>query len=121
MQNNFEITFEGDHIRVLSDGDKDYDFAERQWTSITDACRKHNCYNILGISHTTAPMEAIEGYDHARLFEDLGIDDRFRIAWVEFNDEARDMTLFVETVLINRGLPGRLFASEQDAKAWLLS
>ena len=66
-------------------------------------------------------MEAIEGYDHARLFEELGIDDRYRIAWVEFNDEARDMTLFVETVLINRGLPGRLFSSEADARAWLLS
>ena len=33
---------------------------------------------------------------------------------------AQDMASFIETVLINRGLPGKLFSSVADAEKWLL-
>lgn len=45
--------------------------------------------------------------------------DHIRIAIAELNDDARDATLFVETVLFNRGLPGKVFCTEEEARRWL--
>lgn len=44
----------------------------------------------------------------------------YRIAWVEHNEDAKDIVDFIETVLLNRGLPGRAFDSEEEAREWLL-
>ena len=120
MPYKLEVTFEGDHVRVIADGDKDYRYQNHLWQEVSAACLENNCFRILGISDTTTPLEAVEGYDTARIFRDLKIDNRYRLAWVELNDEARDMTEFIETVLANRGLPGRLFDTEKEAKKWLL-
>ena len=120
MRNKLEVSLEGDHIRVIADGDKDYQFQNRLWQEVTAVCEEHDCFRILGISDTTTPLEAVEGYDTARIFRDLKIDSRYRLAWVELNDESRNMTEFIATVLANRGLPGRLFDTEEAAKKWLL-
>ncbi len=66
-------------------------------------------------------MPTIDGYDHAEMFRELGITGEFRIAWAELSDDAREATRFVETVLSNRGMPGKLFSSEEDARRWLFS
>jgi hypothetical protein len=121
MQNRLVVTFEGDHVRVSADGDKDYHFQNRLWQEVTDTCEEHKCFKILGISHTTTPLEAVEGYDTARIFRELSIDSRYRLAWVETNPESRNMTEFIATVLANRGLPGRLFDTEEEATEWLLA
>ena len=84
------------------------------------ACEQHDCYNVLGIVDTTVPLTAGEGYEHADLFEQLGIDNKYRIAWVEKNGEAYQAVYFVETVLFNRGFPGRVFLDEDEAKEWPL-
>jgi len=120
MSNKLEVSFEGDHIRVIADGDKDYRFQNRLWQEVSALCEEHKCFKILGTSNTTTPLEAVEGYDTARIFRELKIDSRYRLAWVEFNDESRSMTEFIATVLANRGLPGRLFDTEEAAKKWLL-
>lgn len=120
MQNSLTITFEGDHVLVLSDGDKDMEFAEKLWSQVSGMCQKNNCFNVLGIARTSTPQEALDGYDHARLYRELGIDGRYRIAWVELEPDAIDMASFIETVLVNRGLPGRVFENEADAREWLL-
>lgn len=120
MPNQLTVTYEGSHIQVLADGDKNYDYSVELWTKVAEMCQKHSCFNVLGIARTTTPLEAIDGYDHARLFPDLGIDQNYRIAWVELEPDAVDIAAFVETVLLNRGLPGKLFPSVDEAKSWLL-
>ena len=120
MRNEITITLEDGYVQVLSDGEKDYEFAEKLWTAVVSFCKEHDCYRILGIADTSRPMEAVDGYDLARLFRDLGISHEYRIAWVELREDARDVTSFIETVLVNRGLPGRLFSSADEAKDWLL-
>lgn len=120
MRNKLEVTFEGDHIRVITDGDKDYRFMDRVWREIAAACEKHDCYNVLGIADTSTPVEAVDGYDLVALFGELNIGQNYRIAWVELDVDARDMTTFVQTVLANRGLPGLLFETEAEARKWLL-
>jgi hypothetical protein len=121
MDNRFEITFEGNYIKVISDGEKDYDFLERQWSEIAAACKQYDCRRVLGVAHTTKPVEAVEGYEVSRIFRDLEFTQEYRLAWVEHNAEGKDIVEFIEAVLTNRGLPGRSFDSEAEALEWLLS
>jgi hypothetical protein len=121
VKNSLTITFEGDHVLVRADGDKDMEFAESLWSQVSSMCEKNNCFAVLGVARSSTPQEALDGYDHARLFRELGIDERYRIGWVELEPEAIDMAAFIETVLVNRGLPGRVFSSEADARKWLLN
>jgi len=120
MQNKLEVTFMGDHIRVLSDGDKDFARSVELWNQVADLSKQHDCFDVLGIANTRSPLEAIEGYNQARLLSELGIDERFRIAWVELDENARDMAAFIQSVLQNRGLQGELFDNVDDAESWLL-
>jgi len=119
MRNKLVVTFEGDHVRVISDGVKDHYSQERLWDEVAAVCERHQCYRVLGIAHTTVPPEVIDAYDTARMMRERNIDSRYRIAWVEHSQDALDVIEFAETVLMNRGLPGRLFPDEATARAWL--
>ena len=114
------VTYEGDHVLVIADGDKDYRYMETLWREVAATCDKHERYNVLGIANTTTAVEAVEGYDLPTIFRELRIGQHYRIAWVEKKQDARDMVEFVVTVLNNRGLPGRLFDTEAEARRWLL-
>jgi hypothetical protein len=120
MENTLEVTFEGDHILVIANGEKDYRFLDRLWREVAMACNQHDCYDVLGLADTTTPIEAVEGYDLPLLFRELGIGRQYRIAWVEKNLDARDTLEFIEAVLADRGLPGKLFETEDEARKWLL-
>jgi len=120
MANKLDVTFEGDHILVISEGDKNYEFATELWTRVAELCREHQCSDVLGLARSTTPLEAIEGYDHARLFRELEIPANIRIAWFEANADAADIASFIELVLSNRGYAVRTFESEAEARAWLL-
>ena len=120
MQNKLEVTFAGDHIRVVSDGDKDFARSVKLWNQVADLSNQHDCFDVLGVANTRSPLEAIEGYNQGRLLSDLGIDDRYRIAWVELDNDARDMAAFIGSVLANRGLRGQLFDTVEEAESWLL-
>jgi hypothetical protein len=120
MENMLEVTFEGDHILVIANGDKDYRFMDRMWREVAMNCDQHECYNVLGLANTTTPVEAVDGYDLPAIFRELGIGQHYRIAWVEEDEDARDTVEFLQTVLANRGLPGRLFETEAEARQWLL-
>ena len=120
MENTLKVSFEGDHVLVLANGDKDYRYMDRLWREVAMACEEHDCYKVLGLADTRTPVEAVEGYDLPNLFRELGIGQHYRIAWVEKNINARDTLEFIQTVLTNRGMPGLLFDTEEDARAWLL-
>ncbi|MDJ0813166.1 MAG: hypothetical protein QNJ23_05520 [Woeseiaceae bacterium] len=120
MENTLEVTFEGDHVLVIANGDKDYRYMEKLWREVATACDQHDCYNVLGLADTRTPVEAVEGYDLPNVFRDVGIGPHYRIAWVEKNVDARDTIEFVQTVLANRGMPGLVFETEQEARTWLL-
>lgn len=119
MSAEFSVTFENDHVKVVTSGDQDLELARAIWTAVAETCRMHDCYNVLGIAETAKPLSLTEGYSHAELFRELGVTGGFRIAWVELNPESHDVLEFTETVLFNRGLPGRLFKSEERAREWL--
>jgi len=115
------ITLEGDHVKVITKSHKDIEYARDLWRNIVETCQEHDCYKVLGLSYAENPMPVLDGYAHAELFRELGVTGAYRIAWVEHDPVARESTEFVETVLFNRGLPGRSFDSEAEAREWLLS
>ncbi len=120
MSDNYEITHEGNLIVVRLKGAENIEVASRLWPDVLMACKEHNCYRVLGVAETTEPLSTMDSFDHAELFQKLGINHRYRIAWVELNPEAYQATSFTEIVLSNRALPGRLFADVRDAREWLL-
>lgn len=120
MLNHIKVTFEGDHVLVLTGGDKDYEFLEKLWSTVARVCEKHDCFNVLGIANTGTPIEAVEAYELPRIFRENNIDFRYRLAWVEQTPEAADTISFIESILSNRDLPGRQFSDVTEAKEWLL-
>ena len=114
------ITFEGDYVQAIANGDKDFEYSSKLWTEVVQACQDNNCLKVLGIANTRTPLQTMEAYKNADLFRELGLTHDYRIAWVELNPESYDALYFAETVLVNRGMPVRLFADEEQAKKWLL-
>ena len=114
------ITFEGDHIRVESNGDKSIARARTMWTEIVATCDENDCFRVLGISESSTAMPVMDGFDHVELFQELGITTKYRIAWVELNASSVKNLKFIDSALFNRMLPGRAFRTEAEAKAWLL-
>ncbi len=121
MDGQFEMVFKDRYLEVTSTGHKHIDFSRRLFTAIRDACQAQDCYRVLGIGESSEPMQISDAYDHADMFNDVGIDGRFRIAWVELNPVAKEPIRFIEDVLFNRSLPGRVFDNVDDARTWLLS
>ena len=114
------VTFEDDHVLALTEGDKDYEFLEQLWPKIARVCERHQCFRVLGIANTRTPVEAVEGYELPRIFHENNIDQRYRIAWVEKNQDAADVITLIASILQNRDLPGRQFSTVEEAREWLL-
>lgn len=120
MKNEQIITFEGDHIKAITNGEKDADSAARLFTSIRDTCVQHDCFDILGLANSTKHLSVGDGYNLAKLFTRLGITVKHRIAWVELNPATHEDLYFFETVLRNRGFRIKVFPTASEAKKWLL-
>ncbi len=121
MQKNYlSVTFHGEFIKVIADGERDIEFISQVWTQVLAAGQKHNCFKVLGIANTTKPVQPIEfmivAQENAKFEPEL----KYRIAWVETNHEAHESANFIESYLRNRGFDARLFPDVANAKEWLL-
>ena len=119
MTGTMKITFEGDHIRAESRSEKSIEWSRQFWAAVVEACGENDCYKVLGISESLTVMPIMDGFDHVELFRELGINTKYRIAWVELNPDALKTVRFVDAALFNRLLPGRLFMNEEEASKWL--
>ena len=121
MSYEMSVTFKGDYVEARSIGDKSYQTAVSLWSEITKVCAEHKCYKVLGIAESTTAMPVMDSMNHAQLFKDFAITNRYRIAWAELNKEALGSLKFLETVLLNRGmLNGKIFHDDEEARRWLL-
>ena len=121
MKHELIITFEKTFVQVISNGEKSYQSSSKIWPTVVKVCKENNCFKILGIATTTKPPSTTDSVRHSELFHELDINIKYQIAWVELNPEAFESIKFIETVLYNRGLPGKLFKDIDEAKTWLLS
>jgi len=121
MTYEMSVTFKDDYVEARSKGDKNYQTAVVLWQEITRVCAQHNCYKVLGIADSTSAMPVMDSLNHAQLFKDFNINNRYRIAWAELNPDAVGNLKFLETVLSNRGmLNGKTFDDVEEARQWLL-
>jgi hypothetical protein len=66
-------------------------------------------------------LTTMDAWRHQEIFAKAGVTRKIRIAWVDLNPDTFEITRFVETTLLNRGLVnGRLFADVREARQWLL-
>ena len=115
------VTFKVNYVEARSIGDKSYQTAVTLWREITRVCAEHDCYKVLGIAESSTAMPVMDSMNHAQLFKDFAVTNRYRIAWAELNKEAIGNLKFLETVLLNRGmLNGKVFHDVEEAKQWLL-
>lgn len=121
MPYEMSVTCKGDYVEARSIGDKSYQTAVALWREITKVCAEHDCYKVLGIAESTTAMPVMDSMNHAQLFKEFAITNKYRIAWTELNKEAISNLKFLETVLFNRGmLNGKAFHDIEEAKQWLL-
>ncbi len=121
MRHNITIEHKGSYIHVGQYGEDNYDISLDLWQRVVAACRQHDCYNILGESHTEEELSTIDAYSHIEIFKLAGVTLKHRVAWVHKGGEPSKEGRFIETVLQNRGMVnGRLFSSVAEAKRWLL-
>lgn len=120
MSYQMEVTFTGDYVEAQSIGVKTYQTAEKLWAEITRVCNRHECYRVLGIAESSKQMSVMDSINHQELFKKFGVTPKYKIAWTESNQVELDKLKNLETILLNRGYRGKVFADVAEARAWLL-
>jgi hypothetical protein len=122
MASQQTIAFEGTHLRIQPSGDFTYQDRLNFWRKVVEVCEEHQCFNILGESSRTKPLEAMQAYDIHNVFNEAGVTRKHRIAWVAHAPSDLEPMLFTETVLKNRTFSRvKAFADIASAKHWLLN
>ena len=119
MPYQLTITEEGDYLHAIVTGTNDADTVARYLDELRRECIARRCYRLLieerleGPRLSTFPVYKVvsEGSERAR-----GL--LHAIAFVDVNAQGQLME-FAETVAVNRGLPIAMFATVEQARAWL--
>ena len=120
MALDYRIELRNGVIEVRVAGIPDRESIAQMWSKIVQACARHECLYILGVSNIDRPQRVAVAIDHQAIFLEAGVTIDHRIAWVQLNPDAMEMTRLAETVLLNRGMVnGRLFTDEYEARRWL--
>lgn len=107
------------YVEVFAKGNSDEVLA--MWKNIVATCNQQQCFNILGISRFKMGIDTLTGLDHHSVFLEVGIDHRYRIAWVGETQRTFESIEFIKNVLANRSIAyGRIFTDENKAKTWLM-
>jgi|GEM_PF-1606548 len=119
QSNEFIIYEKDDYIQVHANGAKTLEFATSMWREVVKRCRTKKIYKILGIALTSDPLKKQEAKDLLPLFKELGLDQNYKIAWVELNPEYYEVILYAESLMSSNGVDAKFFYEVSHAKAWL--
>lgn len=118
--NEYLIYEKEGYIQVHSNGVKNMEFVTTVWTEVVKACQAKNMYRILGVALTSHPLSMEEAKGLLPLFQELGLDNTYKIAWVELNPEFYETCLFSESLLFTNGVNAKFFYEVEHARNWLL-
>ena len=124
FKESYQVTLsaEPEWIHVEIKGTANYENAKAIWRKILDFCNTHQCYKILGEQRTTNEMSTTDAWKHTEIFSELGINGKYKIAWVDLNPRSYQTTQFIRQALANRYLGyGKIFNDTEKAKSWLNS
>lgn len=119
--NEYIIYVKDGYVQVHSNGEKNLEFATALWTEVAEICETEKIYKVLGIALTSKPISEDEAHGLLELSRELGMDNRYKLAWVELNPEFYDIIVFTEYLLSSNGMNIRSFYKEDQARTWLLS
>jgi len=120
MAGTVDITNKGSYLHVLVSGRSSYEDAAIMWRVIADACKQYNCFYVLGEQDLSSGLSTMDAWNHQTIFEEVGINAKYVIAWVDKNPRTFENTEFVRQVLANRNIGyGKLFSDSEKAKNWL--
>ena len=86
---------------------------------IIRACQEHDCWRILIEERLEGPrLRTFDVFGIASHGGEAGPGLLRAVAYVDVNAQG-DLMRFAEDVLVNRGMPMRLFATVQEAEEWL--
>lgn len=91
------------------------------WKQITAACQDHDLFRVLAVFDLTGPLPTMSAFKVASSLHEIGLNWRFRIAFVDPHLESLPENQFGETVAVNRGVQVKVFTNETDALPWLLA
>ena len=119
QSNEFIIYEKDDYIQVHANGAKTLEFATSMWREVIKRCSTKKIYKILGIALTSDPLKKQEAKDLLPLFKELGLDQNYKIAWVELNPEYYEVILYAESLMSANGVDAKFLYEVGHAKAWL--
>ena len=120
MAVQYSIDYVNSTVEVRTSGVPDRESLAQMWKDIIAACEQNSCFSILGLANLDQPVKLADAIDHQAIFLEAGVTIDHRIAWVQQNPNAVEMSRLAETVLLNRGLlNGRVFTDEFEARRWL--
>lgn len=120
LQSNEYIIYEKEnYIQVHANGAKNFKFASTMWHEVVERCRTKKIFKVLGIALTSDPIKKEEANSLLPLFKELGLDQSFKIAWVELNPEFYEVILYTEALMSSNGVNAKFFYEVSHAKAWL--
>ena len=64
MKTEIKVTFENNYVKIITNGEHNFDIAKKIWSTADETCVSHNCYKILGIANTTKPLASIINQHH---------------------------------------------------------
>jgi hypothetical protein len=117
-----------DHIRVEVTGEREssqqiIESAKEFWPRILDLCDEKGVYRVLAIFNLRGDLPTLTAYELGEWAANYGRNTRAKIAFVDLNEESRNINRFVEDVAVNRALNPemvKVFGDERSAKEWLL-
>jgi hypothetical protein len=121
MSANYDIKFEEGIVFVTLAGEMDYKISSKMWADITGVCVENNCFHILGVQEGST-LSTVDAFKHTDLFQGLGINSKYCIAWAEQDSSVRQMLEYTASILKNNFLAsGEIFKTKEEAIKWLKS
>ena len=121
VPHEYIIHVKDDYIQVHSNGVKNLEFISAMWEEVLEACKANHIFKVLGIALTSEPLTKQETQGLLPLFQKLGLDKEYRIAWVELNPKFYERTLMAEDLLSHNGVDAKFFYEVEHARNWLLA
>lgn len=125
MSYQINFTVEQNYLRVDVSGKrvrgKEVENAVSLFSQIAKVCRAKRLSRILVVSRVAGTLSLFSVFKVVKTPEKIGWDRRFKIAYVDCNEESKEEVLMGETFVVNRGYRmTKVFTDEKTALAWLL-
>lgn len=93
--------------------------AKETWQEITTQCQHRGATRVLILSRVSGEYPTLDAYKVSTLFEQLGVDKRWKLAFVHLDNSPGTGIQFAATVAMNRGFMFQFFTDEKSARKWL--